>query len=184
MLIICLVNLSYNRFMSIEKNSHLAVFGGSFDPFHQGHQTIIDEALKTLDISALILVPTYLNPFKQSFSKSPSERLKALQQIKFDTRVTITDFEIQQNQPTPTIKTIEHFMKMYQPTKIYLIIGADNLAKLSTWSEYEKLKELVEFVVATRDNIVIPPHYKVLDVKEDISSTALRSKEAQSLEPK
>ena len=172
--------------MSFMKNKYtrIAVFGGSFDPFHQGHQKIIDEALNDLDIEKLFLVPTYLNPFKQSYTDSPQNRLITLQNKKFDSKVEILDYEILQNRATPTIETINFISHQYEPKKIYLIIGADNLASLNKWKNYDQLKEKVEFVVASRDDIVIPNNYKTLNVKESISSTQLRSKEALSPEPK
>ncbi|MBD3829662.1 MAG: adenylyltransferase/cytidyltransferase family protein, partial [Arcobacter sp.] len=45
----------------------IAIFGGSFDPIHIAHVAIVETALKQLDIDKLIIVPTYLNPFKNSF---------------------------------------------------------------------------------------------------------------------
>ena len=46
---------------------NVAIYGGSFDPPHIGHEEIIKQALKTLDIEQLFVVPTYLNPFKNRF---------------------------------------------------------------------------------------------------------------------
>lgn len=45
----------------------IAIFGGSFDPIHIAHKKIVETALKELDIDKLIIVPTYLNPFKKDF---------------------------------------------------------------------------------------------------------------------
>ncbi|DAB35050.1 MAG TPA: nicotinate-nicotinamide nucleotide adenylyltransferase, partial [Sulfurospirillum sp. UBA12182] len=53
----------------------IAIFGGSFDPPHKGHESIVNEALKTLDIETLFVVPTYLNPFKDSFVADERTRL-------------------------------------------------------------------------------------------------------------
>ena len=44
----------------------VAIFGGSFDPPHKGHQRIVEKATEVLDIDKLIVVPAYLNPFKTS----------------------------------------------------------------------------------------------------------------------
>ena len=45
----------------------VAIFGGSFDPPHIGHEEIIKQSLAKLDIEALFVVPTFLNPFKDDF---------------------------------------------------------------------------------------------------------------------
>lgn len=53
---------------------NIALFGGSFDPPHKGHEAIIKEALKKLDIDKLIIMPTFINPFKQNFSADEKQR--------------------------------------------------------------------------------------------------------------
>ena len=51
----------------------IAIFGGSFDPIHIAHKKIVETALKELDIDKLIIVPTYLNPFKKDFLFEPKD---------------------------------------------------------------------------------------------------------------
>jgi len=45
---------------------NIAIFGGSFDPPHTGHELIVQKALEILDIDKLLVVTTYLSPFKES----------------------------------------------------------------------------------------------------------------------
>lgn len=50
----------------MEKNSlNIAIFGGSFDPPHTGHDEIVKAALNALDIDKLIIIPTFCSPFKE-----------------------------------------------------------------------------------------------------------------------
>jgi nicotinate-nucleotide adenylyltransferase len=65
---------------------------------------------------------------------------------------------------------------LYNPTKIYFIIGEDNLENLDKWHKIDDLKELVEFVVASRSSFKNEntKTFKTLDIDIDISSTALR----------
>jgi nicotinate-nucleotide adenylyltransferase len=83
---------------------------------------------------------------------------------------------MQQNKAVPTIETIKYLKKNYDLDKIYLIIGADNLPTLHYWKDYDELKKLVHFVVATRDNEKIPKNLQKLDIHVNISSTKLREK--------
>ena len=153
----------------------VAVFGGSFDPPHIGHETIVNQAIKILDIDKIIIVPTFLNPFKNKSHLNSKKRLSLIKEIfKNNSKVIICDFEVNEKRQVPTIQTIEHLQEKYSLEKIYLIIGADNLEKLHLWNSFEKLEQEVEFVVATRDNIKIDSKYKILDVKCDISSTKIR----------
>ena len=155
---------------------NIAIFGGSFDPIHIGHIEIVESAIERLDIDKLIVVPTFLNPFKESFLAQPRVRLGWIEEVLGGReKVEVSDFEIKQNRPTPSITTVEHFKKKLNPKKIYLIIGADNLSSLHKWRDFEKLKQIVEFVVATREGFKIPKEYKKLVVDVDISSSDLRA---------
>ena len=59
----------------------IAIFGGSFDPLHIAHVAIVNDSLKKLDIDKLIIVPTYLNPFKNSFYLDPKSRFELLKKV-------------------------------------------------------------------------------------------------------
>jgi len=149
-----------------------AIFGGSFDPPHIGHLEVIQQAIKSLNIDELIVVPAFLNPFK-SKSYAPAElRLKWLKAMteKMES-VRVSSYEIDQNRAVASIETVKHFKN---GDDIYLIIGADNLKDLSSWKDFKALDEMVTWVVATRDNIEIPSGYIVLNVNQNISATQLR----------
>ncbi|MEA2092127.1 MAG: nicotinate (nicotinamide) nucleotide adenylyltransferase, partial [Campylobacterota bacterium] len=148
----------------------IALFGGSFDPPHIGHEAIVKALLDIEYIDKVIVMPTFLNPFKSQSFAPPGLRLKWLKGI-FDgyNRVEVSDYEVKQKQKVPTIKSVKHFLKEYK--KIYLVIGADNLASLKRWKNYAELKELVTFIVASRDNIEIPKEFLTLKRDEKISST-------------
>ncbi len=156
---------------------NIAVFGGSFDPPHIGHQEVIIKALDKLDIDKLFIIPTFLNPFKDNYHTPPKIRYIWLKKLTSQyPKTEVLDFEIKQNSPTPTIVTIQHIIKLYNPDKIYLIIGADNLKNLHKWKEYKKLKTLVNFVIASRGDEKIPNNLQKLDICANISSTKLRKK--------
>ncbi|MEA3522319.1 MAG: nicotinate (nicotinamide) nucleotide adenylyltransferase [Campylobacterota bacterium] len=161
---------------------NVALFGGSFDPPHNGHLSIINAALTQLDIDKLIIIPAYLNPFKTSSVAPAHLRLEWLQKITTDSRVEISDFEIKQERPVPSIESVRHFQEGVQT--LYFIIGADNLANLSSWYAYEALDKAVTWVIASRDNLPIDTHYHRLHVDEPISSTQLRKRPKRENLPK
>lgn len=163
--------------------SKIAIFGGSFDPPHIGHEAVVKEALKSLDIDLCIIVPTFLNPFKSTSFLNEKIRFDLVKKLFKDyKKVEVSDYEIKQQRSVYAIQTVEHFKNYYNADKIYLIIGADNLEKLHLWNSYEKLKSMVEFVIASRTgyNSVI----KHLNVDIDVSSTELRKNLDISLIPK
>ncbi|ARE79826.1 nicotinate (nicotinamide) nucleotide adenylyltransferase [Campylobacter helveticus] len=153
----------------------IALFGGSFDPPHQGHESVIKEALNTLEIDRLIIMPAFISPFKESFSAPAQKRLEWVVKLWGKLKgVEICDFEIKQNRPVPSIESVNFLYKLYQPSKFYLLVGADHLATLASWHCFEELKQKVEFVIAKRDEIFIPKDFKELDTHIKISSSFIR----------
>lgn len=157
----------------------LAIFGGSFDPIHIAHEAIVNKALDSLEIDKIIVVPTYLNPFKSSFHYEPNIRFNLLKKVfNNNPKIEICDYEINQNRPVYSIETVNYLKNLYKPSKIFIIIGEDNVRDLDKWNNINELKELAQFVVFKRlgfENKKLND-YKTLDLNIDISSTQLREK--------
>jgi nicotinate-nucleotide adenylyltransferase len=156
----------------------IAIFGGSFDPVHIAHKAIIETSLKQLDIDKLIIIPTYLNPFKKDFLFEPITRYNLLKKVfKDNPKIEVSDFEINQKKLSYTYETIRYIKKLYNPSKLFFIIGEDNLKSLHRWHNTDELKENLEFVVAKRSGYsLLNNDFKTLDINIDISSTILREK--------
>ncbi len=153
----------------------IAIFGGSFDPPHIGHEQIVYEALEALHVEKIFITPTFLNPFKETFSAPAHLRLKWLHKLfRNSKKVEVLEYEVRQKRAVATIETVKYLLKNYDIKKIYLIIGADNYEKLPLWDSYDELKSLVEFVIATRDDIILPKELKKIKINANISSSKLR----------
>lgn len=152
---------------------NIALFGGSFDPPHIGHETIVEALLNFKDIDKVVIMPTFLNPFKSKSHAPSSLRLKWLREIFHSYQnVLVDDFEVKQKQKVSSLQSVKYLLKKYK--KIYLVIGADNLSSLHMWDRYDELKSMVTFVVVHRDKIEIPEDFIDLNINVDISSTQLR----------
>lgn len=159
----------------------VALFGGSFDPPHIGHKAVVEAALQLNGVTKVVVMPTYLSPFKRSSYLSANERYRLLKEMfQGMDRVEISTFEIEQKRKVASIESVEYLLESY--AKIYLIIGADNLASLTRWHRYDELEQKVTFVIATRGGIEIPKGYRTLNVDEDISSTQIRKKRVTTLQ--
>ena len=156
----------------------VALFGGSFDPPHFGHRAIIDSALRELSIDKLIIIPTFLNPFKSKSHLSAKERL-ALAKEHFSSKyVEISNYEIEQKVATPTATTLRYFQNLYSVK--YIIIGADNLSSIDKWHDFKWLNSQITWIVATRNGYCLDTSklkdFKILQVNANISSTEIRNK--------
>jgi len=154
-----------------------AIFGGSFDPPHRGHQRIVEKAAATLDIEKLLVVPAYLNPFKTSSLASAGQRLLWCQTL-FDNipKVTVDDYEIKEGKSTTTSQSVKHFNIDYDVK--YLIVGSDNLSTLTEWHEFEWLNANITWVIASRKDHAMETaplrSWSLLEITEAISSSDIR----------
>jgi len=161
----------------------IALFGGSFDPPHVGHEAIVKELQNLSYIDTIIVMPTFLNPFKKEFTAPAELRLEWLKCIFLDDKnVLVDDYEVSLGKKVPTVQTVTHLLKSYD--KIFLVIGADNLANLEQWFHFKELQEKVTFIVASREHIEVPKTFIGLSVKEDISSSTLRKNIDENKIPK
>jgi len=162
----------------------VGIFGGSFDPPHYGHLAIMESAIAQLGLHKLFIVPSFLNPFKNTFFFAPHLRLKWIQQLAKGLKgkgceVMVVEFEVLQNAPTPTYKTLEFLKTHYigDGAKIFLLLGADNVESLPKWAQFNALKNAVEFVIIPRCGYAIPKDFRRLEFKEiPLSSTEARER--------
>jgi nicotinate-nucleotide adenylyltransferase len=125
----------------------------------------------------LIVVPTFLNPFKSGSYAPPELRLSMSREFfgEFE-GVVVDDYEIREGRATPTAQSLKHFQTLYKVK--YLIIGADNLNGINKWYNFTWLNSSITWVVATRGGYGLDTSklrdFKILEVEANISSTEIR----------
>ncbi|WP_304295425.1 ribosome silencing factor [Campylobacter gracilis] len=93
----------------------IALFGGSFDPPHAGHDAAVKAILSSLKPDLLVIMPSFLNPFKKSFSAPPQLRLRWCRALWSDApRIEVSDYEISQNRSVPTIQSVKFLLEKYR----------------------------------------------------------------------
>ncbi len=160
------------------KKPRVALYGGSFDPPHLGHEAVI-EAASLRGIEHVIAVPAWCNPFKTETSAPADLRLKWCEKAfaKFPF-VTVEDYEISRCRSVPTYETLEALTPKYDIDA--LIVGADNLVRLHEWYRFEEINRRYVWLIATRPGYKtdIPEAlraWEILNVRQAVSSTAIRA---------
>ncbi len=161
----------------------IGLYGGSFDPIHNGHLLLARDAKERLDLQKVVFLPAKISPHKLDRPPSPPEsRLELLQAaVAGEPGFEIDGRELQREGPSFTIDTARAYRNENPGTRLYYFIGDDNLADLSTWKEIEELQTLVEFVVLSRTSSPIPINYPVISRRIEISSTEIRRRIARNL---
>ena len=140
-----------------EQKCKIGIFGGSFNPIHLGHLHIAQKALEKFELSKIIFIPTYKNPIKKrSHFLSDAQRIELIElAIKNNPLFELSRFEINRQQPSYTIKTIEQIHRQLkshteQEIETYFITGADSFSTIECWFDYKKLLERTNFIVFNR----------------------------------
>jgi len=148
----------------------ICIYGGSFDPVHNGHIHFINEVEKKIEIDKFIIVPANISPLKQNVRMAKnSDRLKMLEIGLIDHQnCIIDDYEMKKGGISYSINTVEKMIKKYgEKNEYYFLIGSDNLQVIKKWKDYKKLLQLVKFIVVPRNN------FNIYEIDEDIISQVL-----------
>lgn len=132
---------------------HIAFFGGTFDPVHQGHLEIAQKAVDTLALEQVLFIPCRRSPHKtEQPGASDAERFKMLQLATAHLPwAEVSDYELKKPPPSYTWETVQHFKNSLQaPARLFLLIGFDQWKALPKWSHPKTLAANVEFIVVGR----------------------------------
>jgi nicotinate-nucleotide adenylyltransferase len=132
----------------------IALFGGSFDPIHNGHLFVIEELLSSARFEKFIVIPAG-NPWQKSVAASASHRLAMVEIALKDymskyRELEISRFEIDDLRPSYAFQSIDYFTVQNPGANLVWIIGSDAFAKIDEWKEIEQVAKSVKFLVVTR----------------------------------
>ncbi len=140
----------------------IAVFSGSFNPFHYGHLDIIQELYDTAEIDKVLVVVSPKNPGKSEsvYIQSPSDRFLAVKGV-IDSmgmadKVEVSDIEFTREQPIYTVETLKQIRTFYPDDKIIYVSGADCLEKIQRWRNAKELLEDFGLLVFPRAGYNLP----------------------------
>jgi nicotinate-nucleotide adenylyltransferase len=133
---------------------HIGVFGGSFDPPHNGHLALLLFARELLDIDRIIISVSN-NPFKQNHSVADLYRARMTELLAQEINETgfcceASCWELQKRQPSYTVDLMRHIKDSYPCDKLTLLIGEDNFTEFPFWKEPDTLVALCNIVVFRR----------------------------------
>ena len=165
----------------------IAIYGGSFNPMHIGHEKIVDYVLNNLNMDKIIIIPVGIPSHRENNLEQSDTRLKICKEIfKGNKKIEVSDIEIKSEGKSYTYDTLLKLMDLYgENNEFFEIIGEDSLKNLKTWKNYEELLKICKFIVFRRKddkNIQIDEEFlnnKNFIILEneyyDISSTEIRN---------
>jgi len=132
---------------------HVGVFGGSFDPVHNGHLAVAEAVVEQHRLDRLIFVPAYLQPHKTAPPMASGRQRLAMLELALAGRdaFSVSDCELQREGKSFTVDTISHFRRQLGPAaKLFFILGSDSVGDLPKWKDLPRLAATCQLVVAAR----------------------------------
>lgn len=131
------------------------LFGGAFDPIHNGHINMALSAAKQIG-GEVIFVPSKISVWKTGSVDPKSKKEMVELAIKDYDFFSMSDYElINAEDFTYTIYTVKHFIEMYPNDKIFYLIGGDQANKFHLWKQCDEIAKLAQILVFPRKNEIL-----------------------------
>lgn len=165
----------------------IGVFGGSFNPVHEGHLRLAETALSELNLDRVIFVPAHQNPLKMRSTVVGSGHARSLRGVDRVSQLrkaiagkphfSISLCELTRKGPSYTVDTLKYFKKKFgKGTTLYFLTGADVAGQLGRWKSFDEVRSLCRFVVASR------PGYSLKKLPEGVLAMPMDALASSSTE--
>ena len=129
----------------------IGLFGGTFDPIHNGHLHIARSFADELDLESVILLPAG-DPYHKTAPRTAAHHRLAMAEIaaQADSRLAVSDCDIVRQGTTYTHDTVQIFRQHFPAAELWLLIGMDSLLQLHTWHRWQNLVRQCRIAAAPR----------------------------------
>jgi nicotinate-nucleotide adenylyltransferase len=156
-----------------------AIYGGTFDPVHNGHLTVARSVAQLFALDQVILVPACVPPHKRDAGITPAFHRFAMLALatEDDANFRVSTVELDEPGRPYAVETIARIQDQLGPdTRLFFIMGADSWAEITTWFEWEKFLRVCDQIVVTRPGyeLATSPAVSIADMRgqseEDVSA--------------
>ena len=171
--------------MNWPRHSRIALYGGTFDPVHDGHLAVARELLELFSLDEVLFIPAHVAPHKRNVPPvSPFHRHAMLALATQDEpRFRISTVELDEPRKPYTIETILRLRDSLGGQMVF-VMGADSWEEITTWREWERVLALVATVVVTRPGYELHTGHvseavreRIVDLRGGVSEEAVRAAE-------
>lgn len=160
----------------------VALFGGSFDPLHLGHVGMAKASREAAGLDGVVFLPCFVSPFKEGTHASAEQRAEMISIALEETGsgwAELSRYEIERQGPSYSWQTAVHYSESMPEVEWHWIVGTDQWDQIENWAEPEKLRELLHFIVVTRDGSGVAERdgwrHTAVQFSHPASSTEIRS---------
>jgi nicotinate-nucleotide adenylyltransferase len=135
----------------------IGLFGGTFDPIHNGHIYPVIAAAKLAHIDSVALMPNYIPAHKDAAQSTSQQRLAMIKLVCDEYPLFYPEpWEIEQSKVSYSVETLLAFRQRHPHSPICFFIGSDSLYSLPKWHRWQELLGLCHFIVCQREHQTPP----------------------------
>ena len=131
----------------------IGIYGGTFNPPHTGHLQAAKQAVETLGLDMLLMIPDRIAPHKEipAGSPTPDQRLEMLRiALAGEEKITASDIELRREGVSYTYLTLEGLRDLYPDAELTLLMGTDMFLSFESWKEPWKIMDMASIGVFYR----------------------------------
>ncbi|MFK7865761.1 MAG: nicotinate-nucleotide adenylyltransferase [Pseudohongiellaceae bacterium] len=129
----------------------LGVFGGMFDPVHEGHYKAALFALDELSLDKLKLVPCHVPNHRQVAIASPEQRVRMLGlATQWQSKLEVDTIELDRTGVSYMVETLTQLADSHSDASIVLVLGLDSFNSLPSWHRFSDMSEKCHLLVLSR----------------------------------
>lgn len=137
----------------------ILLFGGTFDPPHNGHMNNLRAAMDCVQPDKVIVMPAGIPPHKKASGTGAALRLAMCECFTaLSPKVEVSDWEVRQGGRNYSVNTVEMLRDRYPNDKLYMCLGSDMLLSFTRWYRWQDILRMTALVVESRetgDNAVL-----------------------------
>jgi len=138
--------------------NRIALFGGSFDPVHNGHLLVALAAIEELSLERIFFIPAAQSPFKPESKPAPADLRARMLRLALagQARYEVDTQEIHRGGTSYTVDTVRDYRSRFPNAELFYLIGADHIPQLHKWRAANELAAAIEFVAIPRPGEAAP----------------------------
>ena len=159
----------------------LGLFGGSFDPVHNGHLRLAERCAEQARLDEVWFIPAAVQPFKQHGPVASDADRVAMLRLATEERpdFVVSTIEIDRGGVSYTIDTIRDVRRQRPDAELFFLMGADTLRDVPDWRESDEVLRLMTPLVVERPGVSVESgieHLRVEMAPMEVSSSAIRDR--------
>jgi nicotinate-nucleotide adenylyltransferase len=132
----------------------LGILGGTFDPVHNGHLILAEQACEAFQLDRVLFLPAGNPSFKQGSAAPTATAADRLRMVELacqdNPHFAVSDLEVKRPGITYTVDTLRELRERYTQARFFYILGSDAAALLPSWYHADELATQATFLIATR----------------------------------